>query len=290
MELASDAKALPPDISKYDCHRAFLCDFFTAKKAARSSFSHRQFATMAGFKSPNYLLLIMQGKRNLSNEAAEGVANAMSLRGPEKRIFLALVRLANAQTPDETALANKERLVGIKHLITKIIPSWHVEVHSRWYHPLVRELIFLPGFKPSGEYISKKLKGIITPEQAWDSFVLLQRAGYIAQRLDGTYTALNPVIDTGDFVFQRGVMDGHHRETLDMWSKNIDKLTPAHQERGLINIPVSAAKIGELRERMRRFQDEIIGWLQNEPAADSLVQLGVYLMPIEVGNDGGALS
>jgi uncharacterized protein (TIGR02147 family) len=283
MELATEATAAPPNIFNYNCHRKFLCDFFASKKAMRSSFSHRRFATMAGFKSPNYLLLVMQGKRNLSNEAADGVANAMGLRGAERRIFLALVHLANAQSPEESALAEKERLVGIKHLVTKMIPSWHVEVHSRWYHPLVRELVFLPGFEPSGEYISKKLKGAITPEQAWDSFVLLQKAGYIAQRLDGTYTPLNPVVDTGDFVFQRGVMDRHHRETLEMWSKNIEKLTPEHQERGLVNIPIPASKIPELRERMRRFQDEIIGWLQDEPSADSLVQLGVYLMPIEVG-------
>lgn len=283
MAVAHPAPTKPPDIARYDCHRSYVQDYFEYKKGLRSSFSYRRFSTLAGFKSPNYLLLVMQGKRNLSNEAAEGVARAMGLRDVEQRIFCALVRKANARTEQEATLAERDRLVAAKQLITKVVPSWQVEVHSRWYHPLVRELVFFPGFQPTGEYIAEKLNNLITPEQAWDSFVLLQKSGFIRANPDGSYEPLNPVVDTGDFLFSRVVMDRHHRETLQTWAKNIETLTPALQERGLINIPIAASRIPELRERMRRFQDEIIAWLSDETDPDSLVQLGTYLMPVTVG-------
>lgn len=53
-----------------------------------------------------------------------------------------------------------------------------------------------------------------------------------------------------------------------------------HQELGLINIPINSNKIPELKQKMRQFQDEIIGWLQSEDKPNCVVQLGSYLMPI----------
>ncbi|MEO5668060.1 MAG: TIGR02147 family protein, partial [Bdellovibrionota bacterium] len=67
MELSSDTSLrLPPDILRYGEYRAFLADFYAYKKSQRSGFSYRLFAAKAKLKSPNYLQLVMQGKRNLS--------------------------------------------------------------------------------------------------------------------------------------------------------------------------------------------------------------------------------
>ena len=49
-------------------------------------------------------------------------------------------------------------------------------------------------------------------------------------------------------------------------------------ERGLLNIPISGTRLEALRERIRAFQDELIGWLQDEREPDRVVQLGLYLI------------
>ena len=51
---------------------------------------------------------------------------------------------------------------------------------------------------------------------------------------------------------------------------------------GLLILSLPASKIPALKEKMRNFQDHILGWHQNETAADSVVQIGVYMIPHSV--------
>ena len=46
-----------------------------------------------------------------------------------------------------------------------------------------------------------------------------------------------------------------------------------------LNIPINKAKIPEFKKRIQSFQDEMIGWLQDEEDPDGLVQLGIYMIP-----------
>jgi uncharacterized protein (TIGR02147 family) len=278
---AVNLRPLPyPEIARYRCYRVFLKDFFEYKKSLRAGFSYRQFAGLVGLKSPNYLQLVIQGKRNLSETTAERLGEALKLKKNEVHYFVALVNMDNAVRPEEKAKAERHLYAASKKLLSKILPEEQQEVLNEWYHLLVRELIFLKDFEPSGEYISRKLNGILTISQAEESFKLLLRTGYI--RLEKTgYVASEPIIDTGLDVFTHSFMQEVHAKMLKIWAQRIQDLGLRTQELGVINIPLPSDKIPELQQRIRRFQDEIIGWvesLQSEGDADEIVQLGTYLM------------
>ena len=93
-------------------------------------------------------------------------------------------------------------------------------------------------------------------------------------------TALAPrkLINSDDAQMQGALMRQFHAETLRVWAQNLDKLSPSRQELGVLNIPIDSRKIPELRERIRKFQDEVIGLVQSESEADCVVQLGTYLI------------
>jgi uncharacterized protein (TIGR02147 family) len=57
------------NIYNFSDYRDFLKDRYRQLKEADSLFSFRYFSKEAGFGSPNYLKLVMDGKRNLSTEA-----------------------------------------------------------------------------------------------------------------------------------------------------------------------------------------------------------------------------
>ena len=273
---------LPPRVVQYHDHRPYLQDVYNFKKAQRPGFSFRQFCALAGFKSPNYLKLVIQGERRLSLAAAASVAQALKLSRAEVDYFCALVKSAYAESDAEKIEAESSKLASIKKIITKEIPSARKEILSKWYHLLVRELLFLEDFIPSGDFISQKLNGLISPSQADASLALLQKAGFI--EIDkGRMRAVDPVLDTGDVNFTHLFMQDHHAETLKIWSQNLDKLSPVDQELGVLNIPIHSDKIPELRRRIRHFQDEIIGFVQDEKAANRIVQLGTYLIPFAKG-------
>lgn len=94
--------ARPPiDVYDYLDYRAFLRDYYTARKGQGRGFSYRQFSRMASLRSPNYLKLVIDGDRNLSAAMAERFAAACGLEGEALTYFVDLVALDQAKTPAE---------------------------------------------------------------------------------------------------------------------------------------------------------------------------------------------
>lgn len=270
-----------PLVRNYSSYREFVRDWFNYKKSLRSGFSYRQFSSRLGLRSPNFMQLVLAGERNLSNELAEKLSELMNLKGAQKNYFLALVHFEQAKVPEEKAKFEKLVLAEKRKMVTTQIEKLRVEVLSHWYHMLVRELVFLPNFEASGEFISRALSGLITPEEGEASFQMLLTSGFLKIDENGKYVAADLAVDTGDFVFARSLMQNSHAETLKTWGKNLSKLHPNEQELGILHIPINSEKIPELRARIRRFQDELIGWLCEEKNPDRVVQVGTYLIPFE---------
>lgn len=278
---SKDISQVPPQVRDYQDYRKFLNDWFLFKKSLRRGFSYRQFSSFLGLKSPNYLQLVIQGERKLSEELASKFTKLAKLSEGDRLYFCALVRLAHAPNEQVAKEAEKQMLVARKKMATTYLDKAKAQILSSWYHMLVRESVSLKDFEPSGEYISKKLSGLISPEQAEASLQLLLMTGLLKKDLNGKLRATDQVLDTGDGVFSYQMMHQAHGETLNQWGRNLAKLNPKEQELGLIHIPISSQKLPELRKRMRQFQDEIIGWLEFETESDRLVQLGTYLIPFD---------
>lgn len=236
---------------------------------------------MVGLASPNYLQLVMQGKRNLSEEMAVRVAKTLGLSDAETRYFKGLVALTLSSSEDQKRLAQAEILCSVKELVSKEIPKTKVSVLSQWYHLVIRELVLLKDFEPSGEWISQKLRGLISPDEAERSLNALLKTGFLKIH-EGRWVQSDPVLDTGD-ALEDWIAVKFHKDTLRIWSECLESAEKSQREFGLLNIPIDSEKIPELKERMRKFQNEIIGWLQDETSPDRIVQLGLYLIPISKG-------
>ncbi|MFN7904037.1 MAG: TIGR02147 family protein [Pseudobdellovibrionaceae bacterium] len=278
MLLEIEKVQLRPEILKYQDYRKILLDFYEYKKSLRSGFSYRKFSELAGVSSPNYLQLVIQGKRNISNGTAEKVCEALKLLKSEKSYFLGLVSVENALTQEEKVQAKKDLLVAIGKLITKEIPKSQVEVLSQWYHLLVRELVVLKNFKPDGEWISELLRGIITPNQAEESLKLLLQAGFLTVK-NKEYVQSEPVVDTGN-AFDEFKIIKSHTEILKVWAKNLNEFAREDRQLGVMNIPIHHSKIPEFKNKILKFQQEIVGWLQDEKDVDGVVMFGTYLIPM----------
>lgn len=267
-----------PEVKGYLSYRKYLNDFFYFKKSMNPSFSFRRFAQIAGFKSPNYLQWIIDGKRNLTEKTAEHLAECFKFSKADTQLFISLVRLEHAETEKEKLEAERLRLISIKRAVAKEIPSAQAQVLAQWYHLLVRELFIVERSSYSGKWISEALSGLISPSQAEDSVMLLLKAGFL--KFDNKkYSVTDAVLDTNEAHFQHVLMQKHHAELLKVWSQNLEKLTPHQQELGVLNIPIHSKKIPKLRRCIRQFQDEILGLVQDEKDPDCLVQLGTYLIP-----------
>jgi uncharacterized protein (TIGR02147 family) len=268
-----------PKVKRYTSYRDFLKDFYLYRKCQRRNFSHRKFAELAGIKSPNFLQLVMQGKRNMSEEMSTVVSKAMGLVGSERTYFMALVRKELAKAPDEKADANRRLVAAAGRLALKKNQSNHGRLLSVWYHVVILEMLSLSDFQPNGVWISKRLGGLVTEAQAEESLTLLLKGGFVEKDSQGKLLPKEILRDTEDqFDFARILKS--HMQTLELWHRILPQLGSDERELGLLVIALNKKNIQEFKERILRFQEEIIQWLATEENPDTVVQLGTYLIPV----------
>src|SRR5947209_4689655 len=129
MEMSLEKTALlKPEVRRYKDYRLILRDFYEYKKSLRAGFSFRRFSQMLGLKSPNYMHMVMQGSRNLSNALAVRVAKTLGLEGGDRLYFLGLVKLENAESATERESAQREILVALKKISSVELPQAQREV------------------------------------------------------------------------------------------------------------------------------------------------------------------
>ena len=92
-----------PAPTAYLDHRAFLRDWFDAKKSQNKRFSHRAFVRRTGQKSPSLLADVIAGRRNLTADGLEGFITALGLSGNEAEWFSDLVAMHQAESTEERA-------------------------------------------------------------------------------------------------------------------------------------------------------------------------------------------
>lgn len=107
----SITSVLPPNLAEYMDYRLFLADFYRFKKAlTRTSirpYSYAIFSAAADIKSPNYLKMIIEGKRNLSVDMIAKFARACALNKAMGEEFKLLVLFNQAEDPADRNYALK---------------------------------------------------------------------------------------------------------------------------------------------------------------------------------------
>lgn len=88
------------NLFKYSDYRLYLADYYAEKKRL-SEFSYKRFSEIAQFNSPNYLALIISGKRDLTIANIHNIAKALKLNEQEHVYFENLVLLNQSSTDAE---------------------------------------------------------------------------------------------------------------------------------------------------------------------------------------------
>jgi uncharacterized protein (TIGR02147 family) len=101
-----------PALSEYMDYRLFLADFYFAKKQqtklAIRPYSYAIFSAAADIKSPNYLKMIIENKRNLSLDMVSKFAKACSFNKAQTDEFRLLVVFNQAEDPADRNYALKQ--------------------------------------------------------------------------------------------------------------------------------------------------------------------------------------
>src|SRR4051812_24371890 len=94
-----------PDLSTYMDYRKYLADFYAFRREQTKNdlrpYSYQMFSAAANIKSPQYLRLIIDGKRNLSDDMVAKFSRALNINKEQSDELRMLVQFTQATDPAE---------------------------------------------------------------------------------------------------------------------------------------------------------------------------------------------
>jgi uncharacterized protein (TIGR02147 family) len=252
---------------------------FLFRKQKDSYFSYRYFSGKAGFSSPNFLKLVIDGKRNLTNISLAKVAKGFGLLKQEREFFENLVYMNQAKDHEEKNYYLK-KVMSIKGY-TKVrkIEKKSYEYFSKWYNTAVREIIMFGDRDFTAEQVAETINPKITPKEAEVAINLLIELGLIKKDKDGLWEQSDPALSTGPEVKSLAIAN-FHREMLKLASESIERYPADERDISALTLRVNSAGIAEIKRRIIQFRRELLEFALGEEDADQVIQVNLQAFPL----------
>lgn len=252
-------------------YRKFLKGIFEEFKSTKPGFSHRSFARTAGFNSSNYILLVMQGKRNLSSDGILKVARALKLKKTEAEFFENLVRFNQAANDSERNIYYSRISANRRYADAHPLEKGQFDYYSKWYIPAIREMVLLKNFKEDYAWIAAKLDPPITPKEAKAAINLLLDIKLLTRNESGRLVHSDAHVTSGDDVASLAITN-FQREMIERAAMSIEKTPVSRREIGSVTFAVSKEKLAEAKKMVRDFRSRLAGFLVDDVPANAVYQ------------------
>ncbi len=269
-----------PNLFEYNDYRAYLRAMYSFLKSTRRTFSFRFFAREAGFSSPNFLKLVMDGKRNLTVESLRRFSKALKHNRQEAEFFESLV-FFNQTTSQEEQNRLYERLSkSRRYRAVKPLERDQFRFYSRWYYSAIRELVTLKGFQENPEWISKILGGRLQAHRVEKAIDLLLKLKLLRRNSRGRLEQVDSTITSGVEVRSLAVAN-FHREMLAEAAHAMERIPSEERDLSAVTLGVPASKMKELKERIAHFRKDLLATIVSDAeSSDRVYQLNIQLFPL----------
>jgi uncharacterized protein (TIGR02147 family) len=265
------------NIYNFSDYRDFLKDRYRQLKEADPVFSFRFFSKQAGFGSPNYLKLVMDGKRNLSADAIGKFAKGLRLDNHESEFFRYMVECNQCENPArkkvyEAKLMYLRELFKVKTLIPELYDYYH-----EWYHSAIHEMAKKGPVKNDPTWLSQALVPNITAEEAQGSVELLTKLKFVTIGNDGMLKAIeNSAVDAKTAELGQKI---HHEQMAELAAQSLYTQGPETQDFGSVTVSLPSEKVEELRAKLHELIMAVTAENTNSPA-DAVFQLNIQLFAL----------
>lgn len=272
-----------PNPAAFDDHREYLKAMVDHLKESQSGFSHRQFARRAGFSTSSFLKLVIDGKRNLSQESIGRFAKALGLDAKERDAFEALVMLNQASNDEDRNRYFRQLRKGIKDVseVARLKRSQY-DIYSSWYGIPVREMFLLPDFRPDPEWIARRLRPRITRAEAQKILDRLMELGLIRKTEDGTLV-LDSVKLSADSAVQLLAARNYHREMLKQAELALDRLDRKDRNVTSLTVTLTREQYEYVCREIEEFGKNLMNRIEDTPhgkESREVFVMGIQLFPV----------
>ena len=252
---------------------------FLYKKGTASSFSYRYFSKLAGFSSPNFLQLVVNGSRNLTHASIAQMARGFKLKKPEREFFELLVFMNQAADHAEKDRYYRKMISLKAQGEMKKLETAQYEYFSKWYFPVLRELILFDDKKQTPEQLASRLIPAVTVKDVETALACLTDLGLIRKNDAGCWEQSSRIITTGPEV-KSLLIANFHREMITKGEQSIDRFPANERDITALTFSLKQSKLPELKQKISDFRQEILKEFASGEDADQVMQINIQAFPL----------
>jgi len=268
----------PDTIFIYTDYREYLKAYFDKRKKNDPKFSHRYLSRRLGLTSPNFIMMVMQGKRNLTRTLRFRISEEFHHLPKEAEYFECMVCFTQAKNIREKDLYfNKMARLRQKTDVNKIEERQY-EYYANWFNPVIRELITHPDFKGDPVWLAKKILPRISSSQAKNAVELLLELGLIENK-NSTYSQNSKLISTGPQVTSLALAN-FHRSMAKKAAEAMDTIPREERDMTACTINLSKKGFEDVRDVIADCRKKILKIAGAETTTQRVYQMNFHLFPV----------
>lgn len=265
-------------IFEHTDYRQYLRDFLAEKKSQDAKWTHRMVCTSLGLRTSNFILLVIQGKRNLTIDLAGRISDLFDHSVLEREYFENLVLFAQSKSALEKDYYWKSMLLVRTRHQTKPLDESQYEYYSHWYNPVLLELVAMPGKVWDTRSLAKALRPRISAIQVRRSLELLERLGMLRKEGE-SYVKSTPSVGTPPAVQSIAVFN-YQRDLIDIARQSLEKDPATIRNFTTVTLEINAAEYELMVNMLTQFRRQALGICTSTGPADRVYQLNLQLFPV----------
>jgi len=273
--------ATRPNLFTYDNYRLYLKDWFSWMKETKPGFSYRAFSMWADFKSPNQLLLVINGQRNIALSSLGRYFEVLKLKPTECKYFEILVKFNQAKDmPTKTQHFRELSVYWLKK--GTLLESNQLEYLNNWYYTAIREMVNLHNFKEDGNWIAKKLRNLISAPQARHAIQVLLDMKLLQRDAQGKLVQTTQYVTTGNETNSVSAFL-YHDQMIRLAMESLNEGESHSRNLTALTFTIRKVDYDRLVGEIDEFRKKMISALQNRDDLtkdEELYQLNIHLFPI----------
>lgn len=280
-----------PDINSYMDYRKYLADFYSYKRELTKKdlrpYNYQMFSAAANIKSPQYLRLIIDGKRNLSDDMVGKFAKALSLNKEQGDELKMLVQYTQATDPAERNRFLKELM---ERRVSQKIKSGEIDQKTfdkipGWVTWILYAMVDQRGvgaqFEP--QHLKQLLGEKATLEEITDSLNKLLEAGELKKdEATGEVKKARPLMENADNI-PVALVRKLQAELLYLGMESLFQDDPMEREFGTVTLSLTAREFEEIKFKLRQMRKQFTkdnSIARAKEPGDRIYQLNIQLFPV----------
>jgi uncharacterized protein (TIGR02147 family) len=282
-----------PDVSSYVDFRQLLLDFYNFRREQTKKdlrpYSYAMFSAAADIKSPNYLKMIIDGKRNLSPDMIGKFAKAMGLNKDQSEEFRLLVLMGQESEPGLRNSYLKElsefRFQG--QIRSGEIDAKTLEKLPNWIGWILYAMLDQEGVEFTPEKLREALRGKASTDEIEDALRSLIKSGQVVQdAATGAIKKADLQTETPDEI-PTAVVRKLQSQLMYLGLESLFQDSAAEREFGTLTMSLTQAEFEDLRFQLRKIRKQVhkdTALKRTTTKGERVYQLNLQLFPVTVKN------